>query len=203
MKQSRDKARKEFVRAVNDLQEIFKEMIEDVQLAAKSSLSGDQREARNFVRSVFASLEGLIYRVKQVAHSANGHFGIELTLGETLMLLEEAYSVQSNGSVSQTGARIPFLSNVRLAFLSLAKVTNITYALPTGEAGWQRLRTAVSVRDRLTHPKRAADLQVSHAEREAVKEGHNYFTTQLIKCLVLIKDKIAAELALEQAPKHP
>ena len=52
MKQGTKEARAVFLTALTDLNQILHVIVGDVRVAAESSLGDDQRESRNFVRSV-------------------------------------------------------------------------------------------------------------------------------------------------------
>jgi hypothetical protein len=124
-------------------------------------ISGTRR--RLFVRSVFASIEASVYALKQEALSAP-EAASRLSDAERALCSEQAFDLNDGGDVVARPAKLRFLPNLRFAFAVSAKVLGQESRLQTGDPRWEALTRSVKLRDRLTHPKRLADLTVTDAE---------------------------------------
>jgi hypothetical protein len=125
-------------------------------------------ERRLLVRSVFSFIEAVVFTLKTTTLMFKK--AENLSAGEVALAKEEDYELDDSGAVKIRSARLKFRSNFRFAFALAAKVGEIDWQLNVSDAGWQALTNALPVRDRLMHPKRAADLVVSDNEiRDAMK----------------------------------
>lgn len=86
-------------------------------------------QKRAAVRAVFSLIEGLSYRLKQVAMEIDNILEHRLTEHERMMIIEEASSIDNSGKVQVNKARIGAAANVRFAFNMLAKVTGSEHNL--------------------------------------------------------------------------
>jgi len=94
-------------------------------------------ERRLLVRSVFAFIEALAYRLKQKAVlSANAH---KLSSAESAMAKEEDYELDSDGTVRIRPARLRFLSNLRFAFSLWPRIEDAGFTLDVSGQGWRHL----------------------------------------------------------------
>lgn len=119
---------------------------------------------RTEVRMVFAQLEGLTHSLKQASLGCSEITRIQLTPAEKAFLEEQDYDLQDNGVIVSRSAKLRTLPNFLFAVRQFAKTTGITYQLPTNGTEWQKLKEAIKVRDRLTHPRDATSLTVTHEE---------------------------------------
>jgi hypothetical protein len=159
---------------IREIEKLFSELSAEVDLVAKASpkesgigkryadpttLSAVER--RILIRSVFSFIEAIMYRVKigpLLWDTRN------LSPGEIALINEEDYELDESGAVKTRRARLKFVNNFRFAFAIAAKASGIDFHIDCGGKGWQALRNAIPVRDRLMHPKRIADLNVSDEE---------------------------------------
>ena len=122
---------------------------------------------RLLVRSVCAFCEGLAYCLKQLPLSG---LGAELTPIERALVLEEDYELDSNGRPMVRPARLKTLNNLRFALELLPRKMGASFAPEYSDHGWEALQLTIKVRDRITHPKMAGDLEISDDEiRNAVR----------------------------------
>jgi hypothetical protein len=133
-----------------------------------------QMYRRAYVRSVFAFIEGLLYRMKRTAAHLGWPLG-NLTIAEMMLLDERAFDIDEKGEVVDRPLFIKFLNNVKFSFKIYSKSVGSSFELSLGGNGWQKLREAVKVRDRLMHPKVITDLDVTDAEVEATKTAFEWF----------------------------
>jgi hypothetical protein len=136
--------------------------------------NGSQTHRRAYVRAVFAFIEGVLHRTKVTTV----HLGVLLgtiSIHELVVLEGSQLDVNDKGQVTSKPLYPNFLNNVRLVFRTFSKSIGSTFSLNVGGQGWQNLREAVTVRDRLMHPKEITELQVSDAEVEATKQAFEWF----------------------------
>lgn len=139
-------------------------------------------ERRLLVRSIFSCIEALAYSLKRLALSSNDAF--RLSLGERMLAAEESYDLSRSGTVATRRAKLPTLTNLRFAFELLAKVEDHKFRLDVSHRGWQLLQHSLKVRDRLMHPKKLSDLQVSDEEIRSAVRAFTWFESQLILVLL-------------------
>ena len=131
------------------------------------------RARRHYVRTVFAQFEGIAFGLKRLALLFDALTPV-FTSGERLLLREEGVSLKPNGKVKYSDARLGFLPNLRFAFDCLGRSLGIATPLDAGAGGFRDLMAATKIRDRLTHPKRPTDLEVSVADHAVVTRAHRF-----------------------------
>jgi len=136
-------------------------------------------ERRLLVKSVFSFIEAVTFMVKTLALLADEE-APRLSPGEVALAREEAYELRESGSVRVRPARLRSKDNLRLAFKLIAKANELDYDLDVSGTAWQALQRALHVRDRLTHPKRMADLDVTEDEARAAIEAFEWVDRQLL-----------------------
>lgn len=165
---------------IREVEELFAELSAELNLIVKhlplqpegnadpAGLS--QVERRLLIRSVFSFIEAVVFRIKTGALDWDTNL---LSPSEIALAKEEDYELDDSGAVIIRKARLRFFANFRFAFAVAAKAAQADYQLNVGGDGWQALRNALPVRDRLMHPKRAADLAVTDSEvRNAMTAFH-------------------------------
>ena len=168
----------------------------DTRQAERALNSGDTQYARRqYVRTLFAMIEGMVFATKQLAVGAPGE---TLEPAETAMLQGVTYDLDENGrSVTKT-ARLSLEREIRFALRMYAKSVGLAYDLDVGGRGWQALIGAKTVRDRLMHPKTPKDLEVSDTELEAAKEAGLWFRQRHSDLQETMVDQIARKHGLTE-----
>lgn len=82
-----------------------------------------------------------------------------LEFEEDLALSEMSYSVGEDGKVKAERKFVSVTAGVRLAS-RMAKRADPSLAVDFGTSGWQELRDAIQVRNRITHPKSVRDVEI-------------------------------------------
>ncbi len=98
---------------------------------------------------------------------------------EIALINEEDYELDDTGAVKTRKARLRFSGNFRFAFAVAAKAAGVTYQLDVGGDGWRTLRDVVKVRDRLMHPKKSGDLDVTNSEVRDVMAAFRWVLDQM------------------------
>lgn len=145
-------------------------LIDDV-IAARSRLAiaDTQTARRDIVRASLATMEGLAWIMRQ--HVAAALAGLDaLTPMAELALSETAYSVTTDGQVVEQPRGLPLPTAIRLA-VSQARIISPEIEIDFSEAGWSRVRHAVTIRNRITHPKPGNDLTITDDDLNVVASG--------------------------------
>lgn len=159
-----------------------------------AELSGVQR--RTLVRAVFALIEGITYRIKQTALELDDVLDRRLTATERMAIEEQAGRIDDSGQVKVRAEYPALVGNVRFAFNMLEKATSSEFELDVGAVGWQAFKSSISVRDRITHPKQASDLEVTATETASLITAHLWFLQSMVLALALA----ARGMAIRKAP---
>lgn len=141
----------------------------------------NQMYRRAYIRSVFAFIEGLLHRMKLTAAHFGGSMGT-LSVEELIMINGVSFDVDDKGEVLTKSVFPKFLNNVKFGFKVFSKSFGSSFELNLGGNGWQSLRDAVKVRDRLMHPKEASNLQLTDTEVMAAKNAFDWFFTNNALC---------------------
>jgi hypothetical protein len=154
----------------------------------------DQLKRRTLVRTLFATIEGTIFSLKQTALEFFRLRGVEIPPSEYAALAEETYALKENGELRIASQFIRLPANIRFAFSEYGKAMNMDFSVNVNDPKWNDLRKAIEVRNRLMHPKAPADLVVSDADIESVLNAAIWFREQIQLLIQENLPKIRAEL---------
>ena len=107
--------------------------------------------------------------------------GIEITPEERYFATDTEYELNEKGEVVERAARISLSRNIRFALSLNEKAHNQPSPFDPSVEWWSCLREAIKVRDRLTHPKMPADLDVSPEELIKTIKAKNGFEKELLR----------------------
>lgn len=199
-------------------------LIEDVIVARDILRANDNPAARrNLVRSTLAAIEGLVWITRENVRESVEALG-ELTPLASLALRERSYMVADNGDIIEQVRFVTLPAMIRLICRQAGQVVP-DLAVRFDHAGWMRLKQAIEIRNRVTHPKSHLDLEVTNADLEILTAGFAWIaaTTEYLmatvvairradledqrKLLALLKSGDAAALrdyqkAIEETPDH-
>jgi hypothetical protein len=147
--------------AVDQLKQVYTILNGDVNAAVEYGNTKPSPFAeRMLVRAHFALVDGLSYQLRQVtlASLESTH---ALTNGEVALLSEQRYSLDNKGFPSPKEAYEAFLPNLLFCIRMYAKNHGAEFEADTGVHGWEAMKQAIRIRDRLTHPKSEACLTLS------------------------------------------
>lgn len=155
----------------NDLERSFiAVLVEDVR-AAETHLqtAADESARRNFVRTTFAAIEGAVWICREHVREAAQMLG-ELTPLLDLALRERSYTVTDRGDLIEQVRHVTLTTMIRLVTKQAGRIApglKIDFA----DTGWTKLREAISIRNRITHPKTTQDLSLSMPDVKLVREA--------------------------------
>jgi hypothetical protein len=123
-----------------------------------------QANRRDLIRTLFAAVEGLTWSFKteivEIARSVD-----VLSNEEEQALSELSFSVTGQGKIATQQRFVPLPALIRMA-ARLATKINRSFAPRFDGVGWRKFQQAVKVRNRITHPKKESDLDISDADME-------------------------------------
>lgn len=167
------------------------ELSGDMMLCEQGMQHSQSSWRRLYVRSTFASIEGLSFFLKQ--HTLNNRL-IEcydsfksgeipdLPLRDLCLLKEETYTLEDNGKPKTSNAKLRTVPNLLFALTSFAESVGSGYKMEK-DKGYTSLKDAILIRDRLTHPKDLAALIVTDEELQTVKNAFDWVRRKLT-CII-------------------
>ncbi|WP_374406745.1 hypothetical protein [Pelagerythrobacter sp.] len=128
----------------------------------RRELHDSQASRRDLVRTSFAAIEGFVWIFREhIVEAADSTYG--LTEEESQVLAENSYQVNDQGRINAQPKFLPMLSQVRLIARIAARIAPEAEIDFSG-SDWKSMREAVRVRNRITHPKTTADLELSKGD---------------------------------------
>jgi hypothetical protein len=144
-----------------DLRETFFGILAfDVLVALERVEAQDTQTARrDLIRTLFAAIEGFVWEFRaHVREIADAVDDIPPLLA--MALNETSYSVSENGKLVEQQRYIALPSMVRLA-TNLAQTLCQDLKVDFSVDGWADLKRTIALRNRITHPKSKADLNIT------------------------------------------
>lgn len=142
--------------------------------------------------SVFSWIDGVVYQIKQIAfHTQGGYFNTKFSRGEVAFLLDEQYSIKPNGNVKSNNHRkIPTRENVRFSFLMFAKGFGFQGGIEVDGSGWEDFCKSLTIRNRITHPKKHSSLTVDNHEMATIQAAASWFNKQIIQLIAAAEEPV-------------
>ncbi|MCA0354702.1 MAG: hypothetical protein LCH85_22135 [Chloroflexi bacterium] len=132
---------------------------------------------RAVIRSLFAWIEGVIYRLKQFSIEYDGVLSEKLDSKLYSSLLDTEYQINEKGEIVKSDKFIPLPRNLIFAFKIYAHVYNCQYNVETSTHHWRNFRDAIKIRNRITHPKVSDDITITEDEVLLIKDVRKWFST--------------------------
>lgn len=174
-----------------ELARLYNVLYTDANQAFERALR-DESARREYVRAVFALVEGITFAMKQCALASKN---VEFTESERQLLKEHEHVLDENGRVHVRKARLKTTANTRFGLESFARTCRHSRRPNVSGDGWQAFKKALLLRDRLTHPKNAASLQVTDGELLDVTRARSWFTVTFVG--LLLEDVLALNALLK------
>lgn len=141
----------------------------------------DSAARRALVRAVFAYIEGSSFGFRSAALSLACIRNVSLTVAESLICREVTYALNEKGQVEERQILSPSLANLRFALAIFSKVAGAPYDFPAGDSQFESLQVAQRIRNRLMHPRRIQELEVSPEEQAIVTGALDWIREQQTK----------------------
>lgn len=167
--------------AVDQLKRVFTVLIKDVDEAVAYGRTNPSPFAhRTLVRTHFALVEGLAYQLRQVTLASLE--GTELlTLVEVAILKEERYALNAKGHPEVRENFQNFLPNLLFSIRCYTKNHGASYEPNLGHHGWEAMRKAAEVRNRITHPKSDSSLALSEEDLKHFVEAAAWWKATMLE----------------------
>jgi hypothetical protein len=135
-----------------------------------------QPARRSWVRTFCSQVEAFAFGTKQMLASFGEFPWIKLTPHDVSLLREEVYEIANNGEVKRKFDRfIRIETNLKFIAKTASRALGLEYELDTAGSGWRALMETFMIRNRLVHPKAAADLLVADDELKIVMVAQEWF----------------------------
>ena len=154
-----------------DVHKMLKPLIEDVD-ASLAMTPDSQFRRRTIYRTIFAAIEGHIEHIGYVSY----HFGEGINTAQEKVCELRGKRITKNNKIANMSFKARIDRNLKELIQTLAP--DLTLDKTTE---WDELLKAAKVRDRLTHPKKVQNLEVSDMEMTQLGNGWNWFTKTLCK----------------------
>lgn len=134
-------------------------LLGDVEQALRRQKSQDDQTARrDLVRTLFAAIDGISWMYRGHIADVLREMG-DLKPEEEIALSEMSYTVNEDGKIYGQRRYLSTAAAIKFA-TRLAMRADPSLNIDLGGEGWMKLRDAIAIRNRITHPKQAADVIV-------------------------------------------
>jgi len=141
---------------------------------------------RALIHATSAYIEGCAYGLRQTAIERDNENRI-LSEGDRQILSETSYRLNRTGSVQDVPSFQRFERMLLFTFRSFAAVHGAPdYKIDTTDVKWRSVKTFIKLRNRITHPKSASDLECSDADIDATLVAFEWFHDKIIEIGKLI-----------------
>ena len=165
--------------ALREFNRLAKELISDhieAMLWLKGVASPFSR--RTYVRTVFTFIEGVTFGMKQLTLGLHASGRVALSAAELAALREEMYDLEDSGTPTVRPKFTPLAKGLRLACSAFAKAIGSDHQVNTNDVGWSSFKQAVTIRNRIVHPKGRAEFELSETDMRTVEAGRSWFFKQ-------------------------
>jgi len=182
---------------------------EDVAEAMKLLDGADNaHNRRSYVRAAFAAIEAVIFWIKYRELRSYERSGGDriLTPGELSLLREETYTLNHAGQVHVQQRFVPLDQNIRFIVKVCFHEEDVVQRIDFGGSDWANFREAMRMRNRLAHPKRSHEMDVSDSELVVMKRAYGWVWATMLR---LFSDSVerlrtqAAALSSQQKDGSP
>jgi hypothetical protein len=152
-----------------------------------------QATRRDLIRTMFAAIEGYVWEYRAFVKSIVNDIGTVSPIME-LALTETSYSVNDQGRLEEHIRPIPVTSMIRLV-TKLAEEHCPELKIDFSTTGWSNLKQTIKIRNRITHPKSASDLEVTPEDIAISQAGFFWLLALIADVMEATKNASANHLA--------
>jgi hypothetical protein len=167
-----------------DIADPMIELAEDAAAAEKYLDECDNQFARRaYIRSTFAFLESEVWLLKKVCLTIPGLQGAgekPLSHAEYALLQDHTYELGGNGDPLVRPKHLKLRDNLRFTFNVFNRLFSSQIDLGVGTGSWDTFLDAVAIRNRITHPKNAANLSITDDEIQTCRKMQSWFNGMLL-----------------------
>lgn len=142
---------------------------------------------REFIRTSCVGVEGFSWLYKEYIKSIAKDLNI-LNSVELLAFDQKNYTISDNGTLRDKDNYIPTLSMFR--FVSkVAHEIAPHLEIDFNVEGWGKIKTAVKIRNRITHPKNIEDFDISNDDIQNVWDGVLWIISVIENAMIFTSEK--------------
>ena len=131
---------------------------------------------RTYIRSIFSSIEGTIWILKDVCLNTKTIDGKrKISLAEYAILKEISFELKNNGEIKTSTKFLKLTDNIKFTFSLLNKLFNLEIDLDVGSKNWSYFLETIEIRNRITHPKKPTSFIIEDSEILKCKHTSNWF----------------------------
>ena len=167
----------ELTMKLGDITRPMVRLLDDAQTAETYLDQTDSQFARRaYIRSIFASLEGTLWLLKQVCLKVPTVSGPRrFDPAEYALLQDQTYDLKNNGETSIQTKFLRLPDNLRFTFRVFNRLFGAQVDLGVSGAPWSAFLKALDVRHRITHPKKVDELDITDDELKLCREVSSWF----------------------------
>jgi hypothetical protein len=180
--------------ALDEFRETFMGLLAyDIILALRRMKANDDQAARrDYVRTVFAAVEGWILEYRQRVQDDVGNIR-NLSSAEEAVFAEKTFAITETGKLREQTRFFPTTTMFRFA----TRLVEQEWGEPIvdfSSKGWQKFNEATAIRNRVTHPKCTNDLSISTTEIATVQAAYEWLLTAIFDVESRLKTQLAIHL---------
>jgi hypothetical protein len=161
-------------KTLRQILELLPELVKDVRACEESLIDGKQYARRSYVRSLLAMIEGTVHCIKELEFAEL--YARERPHIPTLVALKEVvFDIDKHGKVKENVKYVNSASNLLFVVNMFYSIFKKQLDLGIGTSKWDNFKTAIKIRNRITHPKETGDLTVSETELSVMKDVNEWF----------------------------
>jgi hypothetical protein len=170
---------------VQDMTAVFVELLRDTVDAQARTFDPDTpSDRRTYVRSLFALMEGLNYCQRRLALEHPGF---------SASARARASAAAKRGAAEAKKMHLGrAAAATRVSFATFAAAHGVSNPLVCSDPGWQDYLAAITVRNRITHPRSGPDCVISDEDLALVRRVHRWYQSMSERLLELPRNPAAA-----------
>lgn len=157
---------------------------------------------RIFVRTVFALLEGVSCVIRQFATESileKASQGGEIPIQVLHFLEDLSYDLSNNGEIKKLNRnKYGFKSLLAFGLRIFSDEIDHDSSKIFGDAGWEKVQKTISIRNRITHPKRTDDLAVSAEDAAIVDAAYCFIHNTFVEMYFQLRQRRIAQGTLPE-----
>lgn len=167
----------------------------DIVLSSRRMAADDSQAARrDFVRTVFAAIEGWLWEYKQIVEGTIRDVR-DITPSEAAALSELRYTISDTGKLREQARSFPLATMFRFV-TRLVEDEFGHQIVDFSSPEWLNFQQATLIRNRVTHPKNIEDLHLTDHDISIIQSSHLWLLEMLSrigeKSLMILKSHMTA-----------
>jgi hypothetical protein len=159
--------------------ELLFPLLDDVEESFRLlDIQDTQFNRRTYVRTIFALFEGWSFYIRQTLIREIFKSGLKsndpMLIQRLSLLMDNSATLTDVGNIKLISQRIPFIKQFAFTLRSYAELVNLNPDYFVNN-GWVNFRNAVSIRNRITHPRTQNDLKITQHDLDVLQEAREWF----------------------------